>query len=101
MSLALVFATIDRPHVAQRIIASVRQYFPQLPVYVADQTDPTPYMEGFYRQNQVNVTWMPHDSGVCASRNAAVSKVVEDYFILCDDDFVLTDTTDFDDAIQI
>ena len=99
--LALVFATISRPHVVQRLVLSVRKYFPDVPIYIADQSYPNSWMEQFYSENNCSVAWMDHDAGVCASRNAAVTLVKERYFVLCDDDFIMTENTDFCPAIRL
>lgn len=99
--LALVFATISRPHVAQRLIASVRKFFPEMPIYVADQSERTKDQEEFYLKNNCEVVWMENDIGVCASRNAAVELVKEPFFVLADDDFILSQETDFSPALRI
>lgn len=99
--LGLVFATMSRPHVAQRLIESVRRFFPDMPIYVADQTYPTPQQQAFYDQTGCKVAWLDHDAGVCASRNAAVAMVSQPYFVLCDDDFIFTDETDFSRALTV
>jgi len=99
--LGLVFATMQRPHTAQRLINSVRTYFPKMPIYVADQSEPTDEMRHYYAGNNCEVAWMDFDIGVCASRNAAVSMVKEPYFILCDDDFYFGPETSFDTGLKI
>lgn len=99
--LGLVFATILRPHVAQRLIESVRRFFPDMPIYVADQTHRTPQQQAFYDKTGCKVAWLDHDAGVCASRNAAVAMVKEPYFVLCDDDFIFTHETDFSRALTV
>jgi hypothetical protein len=58
-------------------------------------------MASFYAAHGVDVIWMPYDSGVCASRNAAVARVVDDWFVLVDDDFIFLPETRFDGAIAI
>jgi hypothetical protein len=70
--LALAFATIERPHAVQRLIRSVRRYYPDLPVYVADQSQRIEPMTAFYGEMCVNVLRMPYDAGVCASINRLV-----------------------------
>lgn len=101
VDLALVVATLLRPHAIQRLINSVRTYFPDMPIYVADQSHPSPAMRDFYSSRNCSVVWMDHDSGVCASRNAAVELVKEPFFILCDDDFFFDTGTRFDAALTI
>jgi glycosyltransferase involved in cell wall biosynthesis len=100
-SLALAFATIERPHVAQRLISSVRQRFPAMPIYVADQSLDIAAMSSFYAHMRVTVIRMPYDAGVCASRNRLAASIVEQYFVLCDDDFVFGSGTDFREALRI
>src|ERR1700683_2826914 len=100
-SVALMFATIERPQVVQRLITSARRYFKSIPIYVADQSLNLAPMQDFYAEMQVTVIRMPYDAGVCASRNAAVAAIVEPYFVLCDDDFVFGERTDFMDAIRV
>jgi GT2 family glycosyltransferase len=100
-SLALGFATIERPQVVQRLVRSVRRYFPDLPIYAADQSRHLAAMASFYAENKVNVLRMPYDAGVAASRNRLARAIGEDYFVLCDDDFILGPQTGFGDAVQI
>lgn len=100
-SLALAFATIERPQVAQRLIRSVRKYFPDLAIYVADQSRQIDAASGFYESHGVNLIRMPYDAGVTASRNQLALTISEDFFILCDDDFVFGPQTDFRDALHI
>lgn len=99
--LAMVFATFRRPHTVQRLVNSVREYFPDMPIYVADQSGPTDEMRDFYARNNCEVVWMELDVGVCASRNAAVDLVKEPYFLLCDDDFYFGPETSFDAALTL
>lgn len=99
--LALVFATFQRPHTSQRLINSVRKYFPEMPIYVAVQSDPSDEMKAYYRQHKCEVAWVEHDCGVCVSRNAAVDLVKEPYFLLCDDDFFFGPETRFDAALDL
>jgi GT2 family glycosyltransferase len=100
-SLALAFTTIERPRVAQRLVRSVRKYFPDLPIYVADQSRLIEPMATLYKQMNVEFVRMPYDAGVCASRNLLVKEIKETFFVLCDDDFFIGGNTSFSDAITI
>jgi hypothetical protein len=100
-SLALAFATIERPQVAQRLIASARRRFPMMPIYVADQSLDVQAMASFYAHMGVTLIRMPYDAGVCASRNCLVAAIAEQYFVLCDDDFVFGARTEFSEALRI
>jgi GT2 family glycosyltransferase len=96
-----VFATIERPQVAQRLIVSARRRFPTMPIYVADQSLDVAAMSDFYTQMNVTLIRMPYDAGVCASRNRLASSIAEEFFVLCDDDFVFGARTDFGEAMRI
>lgn len=100
-TLALAFATIGRPQVAQRLVLSARRRFPDLPIYVADQSLDAGPMSAFYRHMNVTAVRMPYDAGVCASRNRLVECMSEEFFVLCDDDFVIGEATDFSEALRI
>ena len=100
-SLAVAFATIERPQVVQRLVLSVRKHFPDLPIYVADQSRHVDAILPFYEANKVTLLRMPYDIGVTASRNRLAREVKEDYLILCDDDFVFGPETSFAEAISI
>jgi GT2 family glycosyltransferase len=100
-SLALAFATIERPQATQRLIVSARARFPQLPIYVADQSRDVAAMTAFYAHMDVNLVRLPYDAGVCAARNRLVEAIAEDHFVLCDDDFVFGERTDFAGALRI
>src|SRR5690242_1235412 len=97
-SLALAFTTFQRPHVAQRLIRSVRRRFPDMPIYVADQSRFVEAMTTFYANQNVKLIRMDYDAGVCASRNKLVEAIAEEYFLLCDDDFIFGTDTDFSEA---
>jgi hypothetical protein len=44
---------------------------------------------------------MAYDVGVTTSRNRLAREIREEYFVLCDDDFILGPQTQFDDALHI
>lgn len=97
---AVMFATIDRPYCAQRLVRSIKRHAPAAKIYVADQSERSDAADHFYERNGVTVKWMPYDAGVTASRNALLDLIDEDYVVLCDDDFVFNDETDFQDALS-
>lgn len=99
--LALAFTTLERPQVAQRLIASIRKYRPEIKIYVVDQSRRHEAMAEFYRVSGVTVIPMPFDCGVTVSRNRLVEAITEEFFVLCDDDFILDANTDFTDAVRI
>jgi GT2 family glycosyltransferase len=100
-NLALGFATIERPQVVQRLIRSAREHLGPIPIYVADQSRDIDAISSFYEAFQVNVVRMPFDAGVTASRNRIAQSVREEFFVLCDDDFVIGPQSEFGDALRI
>lgn len=87
--ITLVFATVDRPHCVQRLIDSIKKYFPCIKVVVGNQGEPSDHLAEYYQKNDVKVAYLPHDAGVSAARNAAVELVETEYILLADDDFVI------------
>lgn len=98
---AIACVTIERPAAVQRFVHSARRLFPDVPIYIADQSRSLGAMAEFYTMERVTVIRMPYDAGLSASRNALVEAMDVDYFALCDDDFVLGPCTTFLDAIQV
>ena len=101
MSWAIAFVTMERPVAAQRFVRSARLMFPDVPIYVADQSRALGPMAEFYEAERVTVVRMPFDAGLSASRNALVAAMDVDYFALCDDDFILGPATTFTSAISV
>ena len=58
-------------------------------------------MQAFYDINHVTLIRIPYDAGVAASRNQLVRAIKEDYFVLCDDDFIIGPQTRFHEALHI
>lgn len=99
--LGLGFATFERHQAAQRLVLSARKYFRDIPIYAADQSRNIDPMREFYAANDVSVIRVRHDAGVAAARNQLAHQIKEEYFLLCDDDFVIGPDTRFSDAIHI
>ncbi len=101
MTWAIGFVTLERPDAAQRFVRSARAMFPDVPVYVAEQSRTLGPMAEFYAAERVTVIRVPFDAGLSASRNALIEAMDVDYFALCDDDFILGPATSFTTAIRI
>ena len=99
--LAVGIVTFERPAVVLRLIHSVRARFPDIPIYVADQSRDVEPMMGAYEAFGVRLVSMTFDAGLSASRNRLTEVIAEDYFVLCDDDFLFKPETDFDDALAL
>jgi len=99
--LSVVFVTFSRDEAAVRFVSSLRKFYPDLPVLVADQNGPTEGMKRFYHQNKVSVLWLPSDCGLSFARNRAFEQVQTPYVLLADDDFIISQMTNLQSAVEI
>lgn len=86
-NLTAIVKTFERPRSLDRLLQSVRQFYPQLPVIVGDDSfEP-------YPRDDVTYLCLPADCGAAAGRNALLELVTTPYFLTLDDDFVFTPQT--------
>ena len=82
-----VVKTFERPDSLRRLVRSIKKFYPDLHIIVADDSfRPEPISNVEYIQ-------LPVDSGVSAGRNAALERVRTPYFLLLDDDNELSRET--------
>jgi len=84
-NVTLIIKTLERPDVLARLIKSIPGGYH---VIVADDSF-KPVV-----RDDVEYMVMPYDSGISAGRNLLISKVKTKYFVLLDDDFIFTPSTD-------
>lgn len=89
-----VVKTFERPQCLARLVRSARQWFPEVPIIVVDDSRYPWAPEG------VQHVVLPYDSGVSAGRNAGLELVGTPYFLQLDDDFVLYRHTDIVGALE-
>jgi len=80
-----------RPVSLERLLASLRQYCPDLAILVADD-GPACDREPVARvcdHHGARVLWLPHDVGLSVGRNVLVDACATPFFLLLDDDFVV------------
>jgi len=94
--ISFLFVTMNRPQAARRLIDSVRQMYPEMPIYVGDQSEPGPAMRTFYEERRVVARFFPFDSGVSYCRSELVKEIGTDFVLYGDDDFVFTEKSSFD-----
>lgn len=86
-----IIKTFERPQCLEKLLTSLRAFYPDSPVLVADDgqnaSDAT-------LSDGTKVFAIPYDSGLSAGRNFLLTKVETKYFCLLDDDFVFTSDTD-------
>ncbi len=86
--------TFERPHTVRRLVASIRRLHPSMPIVVVDDSSSPRDIEG------VTFVKMPFDSGLSAGRNEGLRHVTTRNVLLLDDDFVLTQHTRVDAALE-
>jgi GT2 family glycosyltransferase len=86
--------TFERPRALDRLIRSLRRYYPALRVIVGDDS-----VTAFPRLD-VDYVRLPVDIGVAAGRNAILELVQTPYFLSLDDDFAFTQQTCIEKLIE-
>ena len=90
--ITILVKTYEREESLNRLVASIRRFYPRIPVIVVDDSaaplDPKP--EGVTRY-----VHEAHDSlGLAGGRNLGLRLVETEYVVVCDDDMVFGDKTD-------
>lgn len=87
--------TFMRPHKLNRLISSIRIYYPKAKICVADDSDQiTP-------RNDVIYYSLPFDSGLSFGRNHLVKHTLTKYYLTLDDDHVFCANTSIDKLVAI
>lgn len=84
-----IIKTFNRPQCLARLDASLARFYPDAPVIIANDGDPVTAAHPL-----ATILQLPFDVGLKAGRNAALAAVTTPWFVLLDDDFVLTERTD-------
>ena len=82
-----IIKTFERPESVQRLVDSIRRYYPTLRVIVGDDSYEPREVRG------AELLRLPHDIGLSAGRNRLVDAVTTKYTLLLDDDFVFDAST--------
>ncbi|XP_067414796.1 beta-1,4 N-acetylgalactosaminyltransferase 2-like [Emydura macquarii macquarii] len=89
--------TFLRYHKLRRFIKSVRQYYPDIKIIVADDSNITEKIE----EENVEHYIMPFGKGWFAGRNLAISQVTTKYYLWVDDDFLFTENTKIEKLVDV
>ena len=82
-----IIKTFERPESLDNLIRSIRPFYPDLQIIVADDSlNPQP-------RSDVRYLPLDHDVGLSAGRNALLASVETPYFLLLDDDLEFTKDT--------
>ncbi|HEY2826961.1 MAG TPA: glycosyltransferase, partial [Pirellulales bacterium] len=90
-----IIKTFQRPKDLDRLIRSMRRYYPQLQILVGDDGfEPSP-------RTDVGYLRLPEDIGLSAGRNALLDRVQTPYFLLLDDDWQFIRKTQIEKLTQL
>lgn len=101
--LSFIATTINRFDAIQALAISIRSYFGySVDILIGVQCEQLPGgFEHFARQLRVTLVQMEYDVGLSAARNKLVATVGTDYFVLCDDDFIIDDKFHIGNALRV
>jgi glycosyltransferase involved in cell wall biosynthesis len=83
----IIIKTFERPHTVQRLVDSIRVYYPDVRILVGDDSREPQEVAG------AELLALPYDVGLSAGRNRLVDAVRTPYTMLLDDDFIFTEQT--------
>ncbi|XP_078390505.1 beta-1,4 N-acetylgalactosaminyltransferase 1-like isoform X1 [Cetorhinus maximus] len=81
----------------RELISSVRKYYPNVTIVIADDSDKPQKIEGAF----IEQYFMPFGKGWFAGRNLAISQVTTKYLLWVDDDFIFTANTKVEKLVNI
>nr|XP_055186095.1 beta-1,4 N-acetylgalactosaminyltransferase 2 [Nyctereutes procyonoides] len=89
--------TFLRPHKLMTLLQSIRMYYPDLTVIIADDSkEPLKITD-----NHVEYYTMPFGKGWFAGRNLAISQVTTKYILWVDDDFLFNNKTKIEVLVDV
>ncbi|XP_029784931.1 beta-1,4 N-acetylgalactosaminyltransferase 2 [Suricata suricatta] len=89
--------TFLRPHKLMTMLQSIRKFYPDLTVIVADDSKEPLQI----KDNHVEYYTMPFGKGWFAGRNLAISQVTTKYVLWVDDDFLFNDKTKIEVLVDV
>lgn len=96
--ITVIMTAFRRPQKVIEQIRSIRDRYPNLPIIVADNGDDYPDLSSF---DNVQLLKLPFDSGIAASRNAAIAHVQTPLVFLTDDDHLFTDDSRLEHLLSV
>ncbi|XP_053424971.1 beta-1,4 N-acetylgalactosaminyltransferase 2 isoform X2 [Nycticebus coucang] len=89
--------TFLRPHKFMTMLRSIREYYPDLTVIVADDSKKPMNI----KDSHVEYYTMPFGKGWFAGRNLAISQVTTKYVLWVDDDFIFNNKTKIEVLVDV
>lgn len=101
-NITFLATTMARYEVAESFVLSVRRFFPDSPIVLGIQSevlaDDIEYLASKY---SVVIVQLAEDLGLSKARNKLVKDVQSDYFVLCDDDFIIDEKFFINNAYRV
>ena len=91
-----IFKSFERQGMAKRLYKSIRKYYPDVKIIIAD--DSKRHLE--IEDNNLEIIQMPFNSGLSAGLNRALERVKTPYVIRMDDDMLLTPFSNFNRHLE-
>ena len=85
----VLIKTFQRPRTVNAAIASIRRFYPSIPIIVADDSSSTVTIV----DSSAAVHRLPFDSGVAMGRNFLIAHAQTEYFLMIDDDNIFSRDT--------
>lgn len=85
----IIIKTIERPQCLNKLIKSIRQFYPEIKIIVGDDS-----RNPVNRHDVYKCISFPYDIGASKGRNELIKKVDTKFVITIDDDMVFTEETD-------
>jgi GT2 family glycosyltransferase len=100
----LLIKSFQRPRCMKRQLQTLRKFWPDTPVVVADDSEPPvqraiAQMAQYYLGDRLTFVRLPFDVGVSTGRNRLVDTAQTPYVVLLEDDFVFTAETRLEELV--
>lgn len=90
--ITICIKTWNRPDCCARLIDSIRQYYPDQPIIVCDDSS----VPGSWENENIKEIIFDHEVGLSRGRNEMLRAATTKYAVVCDDDFVFNEHTDLE-----
>jgi len=92
----IIIKTFLRPNALANLLQSIKKYYPNIKIYVADDSD-----KPRIRKDVDEYFVLPFDSGISYGRNYLIDRVKTKYVMLLDDDTIFTENTKIEWALEV
>ncbi|XP_060110550.1 beta-1,4 N-acetylgalactosaminyltransferase 2-like isoform X1 [Heteronotia binoei] len=93
----ITIKTFMRYHKLRILIKSIRQFYPDIKLIVADDSEHPEKIEEASVEHYI----MPYGKGWFAGRNLAISQVTTKYYLWVDDDYLFTKNTKIEKLVEV